>query len=464
MLEFTLKQHTPIIHFQHYQSGAALRASEFKPKLDKFLIRKLKLTEYKSIGGEEIEVAKGEFISWFNNKEKLSLDYKAKITYEIESIYDYIEQPKRIKGIFKQKREDDGTYSTERKNYPLYFGNMGRNYYETDTIKKFVFNSGNINLKIHSFNPDLIQKIKENMAEFLALENFGSRQDKGFGSFYLNNTDANCKLLEEKLFDYKFEITMTSSNLWQKFRGIFDQLDLFYRALRPGINLKDNAGNDKFYFKSLLFSYFKTQNIQWEKKTIKEKFFLNDVKRSDGSVLYYGLNSQKKIRPSSDVLRFQSRNKKLVKDLLGLSTNESWKYYGNSITKTEAKDDRNGNKIKKDESDDQIERFKSPMFFKVIENKDGEKYLVYIKLWDDIPIRGKWFIIEDKKGQRLEPMQIPEDFTLHKFFEFISDKSQFDIATHVESGFLTADQWNTLKNIFDSLSKITVTSSTGTTI
>ena len=33
-LKVTLKQHTPLIHFQHEQYGATLRASEVKPKLD----------------------------------------------------------------------------------------------------------------------------------------------------------------------------------------------------------------------------------------------------------------------------------------------------------------------------------------------------------------------------------------------------------------------------------------------
>ena len=41
-LSFTLKQHTPIIHFQHEQEGATLRATEVKPKLDRFIIDKLK--------------------------------------------------------------------------------------------------------------------------------------------------------------------------------------------------------------------------------------------------------------------------------------------------------------------------------------------------------------------------------------------------------------------------------------
>jgi len=42
---FKLKQHTPIIHFQADQKGATLRASELKPKLDRFLIDKLKMLE-----------------------------------------------------------------------------------------------------------------------------------------------------------------------------------------------------------------------------------------------------------------------------------------------------------------------------------------------------------------------------------------------------------------------------------
>ena len=36
-VEFTLRQHTPIIHFQSDQSGATLRATELKPKFDRFL-------------------------------------------------------------------------------------------------------------------------------------------------------------------------------------------------------------------------------------------------------------------------------------------------------------------------------------------------------------------------------------------------------------------------------------------
>jgi len=41
-LTFKLKQNTPLIHFHHDQHGATLRATELKPKLDRFLNKKFK--------------------------------------------------------------------------------------------------------------------------------------------------------------------------------------------------------------------------------------------------------------------------------------------------------------------------------------------------------------------------------------------------------------------------------------
>jgi hypothetical protein len=37
-LTFHLKQHSHLLHFQYQQAGACLRATELKPKLDRFLI------------------------------------------------------------------------------------------------------------------------------------------------------------------------------------------------------------------------------------------------------------------------------------------------------------------------------------------------------------------------------------------------------------------------------------------
>ena len=44
-IEFKLKQHTPIIHFQPNDDGATLRASELKPKFDTYLKSRPKIRE-----------------------------------------------------------------------------------------------------------------------------------------------------------------------------------------------------------------------------------------------------------------------------------------------------------------------------------------------------------------------------------------------------------------------------------
>ena len=41
MVVYHLQQQTPMIHFQHDEPGACLRASEVKPKLDRFLLKQL---------------------------------------------------------------------------------------------------------------------------------------------------------------------------------------------------------------------------------------------------------------------------------------------------------------------------------------------------------------------------------------------------------------------------------------
>lgn len=445
----SLKQHTPIIHFQHYLNGATLRASELKPKLDKFLINKLRLTETKRIGEINKTVPKEIYKTWFNNKEKLSLNYKINIRGHTESWKDYIEQPKKENGKFKQKVNDKGMESTETHPYPFFFGNVGKNYYDDRSVKKFVFDLTEIQLNIQSFSTDLIKAIINNLNEFFVSENFGSRQDKGFGSFYIDSNDEYYQSINETLFDYKFEIVCSNNeNHTIRFKSLFNQIDLFYRALRSGINLKNNNGGDKFYCKSILFIYFKNKRVQWEKKTIKEEFFLSDVQKN-GRIFYEGLTTQQINRPSSDALLYSNKDKKLIKDLLGLSTEESWQYYKNSITKTEAKDDH-GIKVKKDKNEEKIERFKSPIFFKIVESKIKGKYTVYVKLSEDIPIKGKWFIIENKFGKNF-PLQIPSEFSLHNFFEFITDKSKFDIENHVEACFRTEEQYQILENIFNNL-------------
>ena len=70
-LSFKLKQHTPIIHFLPDQPGATLRATELKPKLDKFLI--------KYAFHENFEEYKYHLIGWKDGKQEA--DFKARLTF-----------------------------------------------------------------------------------------------------------------------------------------------------------------------------------------------------------------------------------------------------------------------------------------------------------------------------------------------------------------------------------------------
>ena len=69
-LEFTLKQHTPLIHFQQDQEGATLRATEVKPKLDRFIIERLGNGNYDEGLKKSIKIGsmvKRIIIHWITN-------------------------------------------------------------------------------------------------------------------------------------------------------------------------------------------------------------------------------------------------------------------------------------------------------------------------------------------------------------------------------------------------------------
>ena len=75
-LKVTLKQHTPLIHFQHSEEGATLRSSEVKPKLDRFIIEKLGGGNYENVKN----LVKKTYTQLFIPKDGIfALDYKLKI-------------------------------------------------------------------------------------------------------------------------------------------------------------------------------------------------------------------------------------------------------------------------------------------------------------------------------------------------------------------------------------------------
>lgn len=145
-LEVTLQQHTPLIHFQHYQDGATLRASEVKPRLDKFLI-----------GNDAFNKWKQYLVGALHLSDK-QMKMEAKTEDEIKRIKEYV--GKREKTL--EQKFNDGFRgldykltilpSSEKVSYDdnddamcMYFANQGTVekkqgiLYEDDVVLRFPF-------------------------------------------------------------------------------------------------------------------------------------------------------------------------------------------------------------------------------------------------------------------------------------------------------------------------------------
>ena len=97
-VEFTLKQHTPIIHFQSEQMGATLRATELKPKFDRFLLETQQDLPFRK-----------------NSSGKLSLNYKVKIDAKRVIRNDIEPRDSLFFGNMKQKGIDQEEYERNKK-------------------------------------------------------------------------------------------------------------------------------------------------------------------------------------------------------------------------------------------------------------------------------------------------------------------------------------------------------------
>jgi hypothetical protein len=371
-IEFSLKQHTPLIHFQSEQSGATLRATELKPKFDRFLLEQV----------EGIPFVK-------NANGSKSLDYKVKIEPDLSSA-------ETIETLDRRGREQSN---------PLFFGNMGDGEY-----KKFKQHRGTFKIEFFSFNSVVLEAIKNNFEAFLANTNFGTRQSKGFGSFYLN-TPFNKNLVNHKVYSFT-----VNANNWE------EDIKHFYSFLRAGINTANFRG---IYAKAVIFAYAKSKGITWDKKAIKQAYMGNE------------LRSQQNAHPSQDApLYYSSDNQHIVRDLFGLSSSQSWMSYRAAVDKEHTERDNNK----------KVDRFKSPITFKPV--KEGNSMRVYF--WADKSVEkilNKEFIIKVNKRGDLK-LNTPEAFSFDEFFEF---SFNLDLSKYIDSEYHNNGQYTKLVSIFNEI-------------
>lgn len=402
-LTVTLKQHTPLIHFQPGQYGATLRASEVKPKLDKFILGKLSKDEF----------AEAKRKKWLIGKEDHpALDYKMRIIGKNVTL-------SPIEGYWGYRRNKKGVEIPISS--PMFFGNMQNEQDKSKkNIKKCFSKCNDITLTLYSLNDDVIKIVLKYLQSFFLQTNFGTRQSKGYGSFSL--------VADEKWKNAVKEIEEETMPVFPYFtckggeKALFDEMEWFYKAIRSGIN---DCFGEKFYMKSLMFAYAKEKGEQWEKKTIKTVFYdqLSDAYDSEDVNEKELANHKNK----NDVLTYTSPNKDkfLFKDCLGLSTIEQWKkpvisegqliYKGFFTLKKSF--------CKTVEQSDEIQRMKSPVLLKPI--KENGLYKVYI-MYNEIPekfLKSKFNISVNCCAENVFfPLKIFSDFSMKDYFDFIFRK------------------------------------------
>ena len=407
---YYLKQQSPMLHFQHGDPYATLRATELKPKLDKF-IKEWMRRKQKDIPDEwklKKESQKSSETSPPDNdsqkgysQESSALNYRIRI---INQTGNSVQDPKSYKGL-------------------PYFGNMGNNAQG----KMLVTAKGLIELYIRCYIGDLLAVIDECLPTFFLTANFGTRQDKGFGSFVLCLDEEGC-LYERKAVEamlqywYKAkrkEIYCIRYRSQTPALKMLTDIDVLYKLLKSGVNVNG------VYLKSYLREYFAGKNVDWEKKSLKQHGIAPAV------------YSNPAFAPTP-----LSGNEKYVRGLFGVGDVQQWFSADSTHRRIVGKNNLKGQPVYKKETisiksdSNEIKRVPSPLTFKIIGNA------IYILIGDIDPrVPGSWFTFSNESG-RNHHLQIPYSN------EFSIDEIMHGFMNHVNSNTVRSEftKWVNKKN------------------
>lgn len=368
-LTYDLRAETPMIHFQAEQPGATLRATEVKPKLDKFILRKL---------GRE-NVPKDWFIS-----DTEALNYKLRF-----------------------RAQGEGRPMTPHK---MFFGNAGKNPGERDYTMSM---QCDCQMQVLCFIPQLRDKIAELVEEFFICTNFGRMQNKGFGSFVI--IDPQNKRLPDKATIGRVLCESTGAKVCycfgdgkQSTENIFNDIQLLYTVMKSGFNRMDHMRpRSEQYHRSYLFEYFHEENVGNEKAAMKRESVSPAVRHPE--------NKRQIAEQNFEEYHY-------VRALLGIADHIEY------ITGFAPYTDERGNSlwrpVRNKEtvkiSCDDI-RFASPIFFKVI---DGFVYIAANRI--DKEILGKEFKFENAVTKKSMKLTVPEKFDIDGFMKWFVNKYSED--------------------------------------
>ena len=334
--EYKLVQHTPLIHFQHSEPHACLRATEVKPKLDRFLIEQLE---------KDDRFGDGRWKKWFvGDGSQQSFDYMMRITPNSEQV----ERTHSIERAIAraEHRPPNANLHEIHKNY---FGNMasGNNIQDTirETFKESLFYKDGLTLTIRCFIPELLTLIDEHIRGFFMIHNFGTRQRKGFGSFTVDiSTEPNAPKGFDLVGKYCPNAYYCKLNDNVSADALLDAVWVISAFLRSGFNRGE--GN---YVRGFVFRYFQREKnpLANDKAFVKQNVLHN---------VYNEATRGEHLHPYGNNVRYR-----YVRGLLG--TNENSRFCRDP--RGETREDRTVHNIYI-HSAEGVERFPSPLLFKPI--------------------------------------------------------------------------------------------------
>ena len=350
---FTLKQHTPIIHFQSDQSGATIRASELKPKFDRFLIK------------YAFEDNNEHYKAFLIDKDKKALRYKVRIVNRISSASRWTYK------TYVNQKKNDGTQRVGS-----YFGTNTALAFDDETDVHFLVQ-----------DKRLTPIIRKYFEDFILLHNFGTRQNKGFGSFSVVAVDGNAlNYSEEKI----------ASAMLHYYPKVYIK-----RAKEPLKMIHEDyqrlkSGHNRPYTKSYLFEYMCGKDIRWEKRMIKQYM------QKDYPDVYKQMKFEK---PPVDCT-IQEENFYYIRGLLGTADQIEF-------LKTNPRNFKDKIKIKIKAENSSIKRYKSPITFKVVENT------IFAFAETDNAIGGERFAFSIDGNKPLHKLiPVPKNFDIYDFLDY----------------------------------------------
>lgn len=373
--EYKLVQHTPLIHFQHSEPHACLRATEVKPKLDRFLIEQLE---------EDVRFGDGRWKKWFvGDGSQQSFDYMMRITPNSEQV----DRTQSIEnGIERaiaraEHRPPNAGLHEIHKNY---FGNMasGNNIQDTvqaiqETFKESLFYKDGLTLTIRCFIPELLTLIDEHIRGFFMMHNFGTRQRKGFGSFTVDiSTEPNAPKGFDLVRKYCPNAYYCKLDDNVSADALLNAVWVLSAFLKSGFNRGE--GN---YVRGFVFRYFQREKnpLANDKAFVKQKVLRN---------VYDEATRGEHLHPYGNNVRYR-----YVRGLLG--TNENSRFC--RAPRGETREDRTVHNIYI-HSAEGIERFPSPLLFKPI----GKFVFILPQKMPDEIFGSEFYILEKKQEEEYD--------------------------------------------------------------